>query len=662
MNVKFLLPAALAPALLFVPARAHAADWMQFGYDAAHSGYNPAETRLTRANVAQLRLRYSVGIPATVDSAPVYLGGVATPTGTRNLLFALTRQTGKLLAIDAATGSVVWSKTTGVGASLTTSAPAIDPGRLYVYSHGMDGNIHKFQVGDGTEVTGGGWPQRYTNRPSQENANGSLAIATWNGTSYLYSVTSGYFDSGDYQGHLTTVDLATGSQTVFNTICSDVTSHIGAGNLCDVGGSSGKSAIWGRGGATFDAARGRIYVTSGNGPYTANTGNGMNWGDSVLALAPDGTGATPGVPYDSYTPTDYQSLDSGDVDLGSMSLALLPVPAGSSIAHVGMQGGKDDKLHLVNLDDMSGGGGPRHVGGEIQLIDAGGEFNGAREQSAVWVDGSGTTWVFFASFKHGVTAFRMSLGAGNVPMLTRVWNAYRGTTVDTTSPVVANGVLYHVGGCPDQNSNCLIARDPATGSALYASASLGSLHFQSPIVVDGGVYVFDANSKLWAFGLETPPVTHTVTPTAGPNGTISPSTPQPVADGATTTFTVTTAPHFVASVGGCNGSLAGDVYTTGPIGADCTVAATFSPATHTVTPTATAGGTIAPDAPQRVDDGAVLEFSIVPDPGGAILGVTGCGGALAGTTFTTAPITADCLVSAVFAGGDLIFENGFELP
>jgi len=658
------LHAMLAASLLCAATDAGAADWMQFGYDAAHSGFNPVESQLTHSNVAQLsELPTSpASIPGTVDSAPVYLSGVVTASGTKNLLFALTRQNGTLLALDAANGSVVWSKTTGSGAQWITSAPAIDPGRLYVYSHGKDGNIHKYQVGDGTEITGGGWPQLYTNRPSLENANGSLALATWNGTSYLYSVTSGYFDSGDYQGHLTTVNLATGTQTVFNAICSNVTTHIAAGNLCDIGGSSGKAAIWGRGGATFDAVRGKVYIVSGNGPYNANATSGMNmnWGDSVLSLAPNGVGATPGVPYDSYTPTDYQSLDSSDIDLGSMSLALLPVPAGSSIPHVGMQGGKDDKLHVINLDDMSGGGGPRHVGGEMQLIDAGGQFNGGREQAAIWVDGSGATWVFFASFKNGLTAYKMSLGAGNVPTLTYKWKVYNGASTDTTSPVIANGVLYHIGSCG--NDNCLIARDPATNTALYTSASLGGLHFQSPIVVDGHVYLFDANSKLRTFTSGTPPATFTVTPSAGPNGTISPSTPQTVNEGATTAFTVAPAAHYVAHATGCGGTLAGNVYTTAAITANCTVTASFSLETHTVTPTVTAGGTITPNTVQTVTYGDVIEFSVVPDVGGSILGVSGCSGALAGMTYTTAPVTVDCIVSAVFTGGDLIFRNGFESP
>ena len=50
-----------------------------------------------------------------------------------------------------------------------------------------------------------------------------------------------------------------------------------------------------------------------------------NWGDSVLALNPDGTGAN-SQPLDSYTPTNYLDLFNGDLDLGSTAPALLPVP------------------------------------------------------------------------------------------------------------------------------------------------------------------------------------------------------------------------------------------------------------------------------------------------------------------------------------------------
>ncbi len=66
-----LLPAAITAALAC--SAASAADWTQFGYDAAHTGYNPAETLITPANVATIVTKYSVNMAASVDSAPVYL-------------------------------------------------------------------------------------------------------------------------------------------------------------------------------------------------------------------------------------------------------------------------------------------------------------------------------------------------------------------------------------------------------------------------------------------------------------------------------------------------------------------------------------------------------------------------------------------------------------
>jgi len=73
-------------------------------------------------------------------------------------------------------------------------------------------------------------------------------------------------------------------------------------------------------------------------------------------------------------------------------------------------------------------------------------------------------------------------------------------------------------------------------------------------------------------------VIHTVTATAGANGTASPPS-QSVNDGSTAVVTLTPNAGFTASASGCGGSLGGDgvTYTTGAITTDCTVAATFTP-------------------------------------------------------------------------------------
>ncbi|MBL8513789.1 MAG: dockerin type I repeat-containing protein, partial [Betaproteobacteria bacterium] len=71
--------------------------------------------------------------------------------------------------------------------------------------------------------------------------------------------------------------------------------------------------------------------------------------------------------------------------------------------------------------------------------------------------------------------------------------------------------------------------------------------------------------------------TYTVSPAAGPNGSISPNAPQTIAHGSTASFTVTPDAGYSATVGGtCGGSLSGNTITTNAITADCTVDATFA--------------------------------------------------------------------------------------
>lgn len=121
---------------------------------------------------------------------------------------------------------------------------------------------------------------------------------------------------------------------------------------------------------------------------------------------------------------------------------------------------------------------------------------------------------------------------------------------------------------------------PATAwsaTSITASAKTGKFAPDSTAYI----YVFDAtdaaNSSGYPVTIGSGGTTYTVTPSAGANGSISPSTPQTVSSGGTIGFTVTPNGGYTASVGGtCGGSLAGTAYTTNAIVADCTVSATFS--------------------------------------------------------------------------------------
>lgn len=59
--------------------------------------------------------------------------------------------------------------------------------------------------------------------------------------------------------------------------------------------------------------------------------------------------------------------------------------------------------------------------------------------------------------------------------------------------------------------------------------------------------------------------------------------------------------------------------------------------------------TATPPIPSNVADGTVLVFALNVPAGYRLLGATGCGGSLSGTTYTTAPITADCAISVSLA-------------
>jgi len=517
----------LAPVLV---GHAAAYNWLQYNGDAQHSGDNVLESAISPATVASLQRLFRVTLPGVADGAPVYLSGVATSSGSQDLLF-LTTKDGRILALSAHTGATVWSKQYGPGSCTvnngstpcyTTSSPAIDPNGQYVYSYGLDGYVHKYQVGNGTEVTGGGWPELVTLKPFNEKESPALDIATDSGgTSRLYADNGGYpGDNGDYQGHLTTIDLATGSQAVFNTLCSSQTVHfVETPGTPDCG--QVQSAVWARAGAIYDAATGKIYVVTGNGDYNPSAGD---WGDSVLALNPDGTG-TSGGPLDSYTPADFQSLQNGDLDLGSTAPAVLPAPASSSVQNLGLQGGKDGILRLLNLDNLSGQGGPGHTGGELATVNApsSGEV---LTTPAVWVNpADSSTWAFVAN-DSGIEGIELTVNGSGTPGLQVKWSNGSGGF----SPLVANGVLFYAA------NNDLRALDPTTGALLWQDTSIGGIHWESPVVANGVLYQTDESGNLtaWAPAAQatstpTPSVvpptsTPTATTTAAPSSTPS-STP-----------------------------------------------------------------------------------------------------------------------------------------
>ena len=452
-------------------AKGHAAltasyDWLQFNGDPSHSGNNTKEASITAGNVAQLTRTFQVTLPAIADGAPVLMTGVATTGGARDLLFVTTKA-GHLVAIDAHTGAIIWSVQHGPGSChinngtsvcYTTSSPAVDPGRQFVYSYGLEGSVHKHAVATGAEITSGGWPVLTSTKPFDEKGSSPLVFATArSGATYLYMTHGGYpGDNGDYQGHITTINLADATKRTFNAECSNqAVPFVETPGTPDC--ANRRSAFWARVGVVYDAGADRIYGATGNGGYDPPN---HGWADSVLSINPDGTGSN-GDPLDSYTPTNFQALDAADADVGSTAPALLAAPAASRLPHLAVQSGKDGKLRLINLDNLSGQGGPGHTGGEVGAIINVPQGGGVLPALPVWQDpANGDAWTFVANSR-GLSGIKLVVDASGNPSLVSQWQSTSGGT----SPLIVDGILFHA------SSSSIRALNPRTGAVLWSNTT-----------------------------------------------------------------------------------------------------------------------------------------------------------------------------------------------
>ena len=461
-------------------ADAPSEDCLQFNCE-------PEPSKVSKDNVGQLALAWQIKLEDIADTAPVYVSAAPTILGERDIVI-VTTMGGHLIAVDANDGSIVWSAAPPNGPRWTTASPVVDPNREYVYAYGRDGYVHRHMLFDGTEVKGDGWPQLVTLKPEGEKCSSALSVVTTkSGQSYLYATIAGYpeGDNIDYQGHLVAIDLATGKQNVFNALCSDRTTHFGAGNNAS-NCRALQAGIWARAGAVYDPVTDRTYITTGDGAYDADQG-GFNWGSSVLALRPDGT-TDGGTPLDSFTPSDYQQLNDEDLDLSSTTIAILQIDKAQEVGRLAVQGGKDGRLRLLDLNDLSGQGGPRHVGGELQNI-AVAMPAGIFTRPATWLAPDGTSWVFVTNFR-GISAYSLVIDDSG-PHLDLRWQRAGGGS----SPIIDSGVLFYA------RDHEVRALDPESGKILWSDPSSGNIHWESPIFVNDTLYLPDHENGLSAYRL-----------------------------------------------------------------------------------------------------------------------------------------------------------------
>ncbi len=127
-----------------------------------------------------------------------------------------------------------------------------------------------------------------------------------------------------------------------------------------------------------------------------------------------------------------------------------------------------------------------------------------------------------------------------------------------------------------------IAANPDPALAQWAietmpgTPSMSSYSFGEDAL--GNLYLTDGGGKIYRFKGDTAASSYLVTPQVTGSGNITPDTPQLVPADTTISFTLAAdVGHQLKSVSGCGGTLAGMIWSTAPVTADCTVHATFEP-------------------------------------------------------------------------------------
>ncbi len=201
----------------------------------------------------------------------------------------------------------------------------------------------------------------------------------------------------------------------------------------------------------------------------------------------------------------------------------------------------------------------------------------------------------------------------------------------------------------------LAASTPNDGSESVTLPNSVTTTGRIKIEAVGNIFFDISNTN---FSITAPsPVNYTITATAGPNGSISPSGAVMVAQGTNQTFTITPASCYQIANVLVDGVSVGAVpsYTFTNVMAPHTIQASFSRRTFTITATAGPNGSISPSGATVVNCGDNRTFTITPASGFAIQSVLVDGvsqGAISSYTFSN--VTSSRTISATFVASSCV--------
>jgi hypothetical protein len=449
----------------------------------------PVLTLATAANV-HLDANFKSAVTGNIYAQPLFYEA----SGAKHGLVIVATESNSVYALDAGSGKTVWKAQLpasvpssqlpcgNINPEGITGTPVIDPdaGVLYLdaliqTSNGPRQMIYALLLTNGSMVAN--WPldvqasmasAGVTFSSSTQGERSALLLSGGN----LYVVYGGrYGDCGTYHG--TVIQIQTQPPKL-------------AANWATRANGGG---IWAQGGISGDGNS--FFVTTGN-TMGANT-----WedGEAIIRLAPGLAHSTKTKDY--FTPSNWQSLDNSDEDLGGTEAIPLTiaVPGGEAGARV-IAFGKDGNAYLANRSNLGG------IGGAIQVMQA--STGAIRTAPAVYQSSSATMVAYTNSGNShcsGNNETMLNVAPSTTSPMSFAWceplNG-AGAPIVTTTDGTANAIVWVVGAEGDNELHGFNALTGATVLSGTGTAMSGLHHFQTILATRNRFYVAGDN-KIYAF-------------------------------------------------------------------------------------------------------------------------------------------------------------------
>ena len=473
--------AAICASLLTVTltgTQAHAAvqvAWPTFGFDAQRDGFNLLESGLGPTSVPTLVQRWATPITPTgwaVTTQPVVARGVRVgPVRVADLVFVGT-EGGTLTAIDLQTGEVEWRRllpTTKPGPGRgceypnlrfgINGTPVVERARGRIYVAAGDARVYALDLATGRTVKG--WPIA-VGSPAGEHVWSALTL--WRGA--LYASVASYCDVPPYTGKVVGIDVNRARRFAIWR-----PTHHGKHRPYPPGGG-----VWGWGGVSVDRADGDVYAATGNA-----AGKQQNYGYSERVVR---LGRHLNVKQSNFP---FSRLLLIDQDFGSTPMLYRSKGCPPQLTALN----KDGELFVYRRGRISGGPFQR-------LLVATPRDDGESSLLGVTAYDSSRRMVYVSSpsdspdhrYHRGLIAFHVESDCH----LTVAWQASIGSKGLTSSPVVADGVVYVGTGQAGQ----VRAVDASDGKPL-AILPFGTPVLAAPTVVNGSLLAVGYNGVLHSY-------------------------------------------------------------------------------------------------------------------------------------------------------------------